>query len=982
MAGDDIQQEFLLKFKEEADELVSQLGRGLLHLEDEPDDAECHKEVARVAHTLKGTANMMGIADVGQMAHKIEELLALVRDGERQMTRDIGDVLLDCLDSVQIVLNQLVEIDLNEDPQTQSRCRQIQAFIDGEPSEDEQETAPPPAPPEPGEQPEPPEPETPPEEEEEDPEAEEEEEEESEAFVDDSGGPDLSEFFAEFKAEAQDLLDRLNQGLLSLEDEPTNMDVLVDITRAAHTLKGSSKLMGFDNIGSVAHKMEDRLKEVRDGSGKMTDELADFLFASLDKIQAILESGGKSEPSDEEEIEETPPEPDEPEPEEPEPEEPEPEEPDETPSPAPTPAPKPASPLANAFGSTPPTALDPEADPAEAATGTAKGPLTAMMENPDDGPTVSRAAAPPTIAQETIRVDTGKVDDLVNVSGEMVVNHIRFEDRLSVLKRLWLDYKEHQRLWLQIRDHLASTVADAGQTTAETASFYDVVHRFSRHMSKFSDTFSWYVREVADDTVHLALTTNDLQREVMALRMVPVAMAFDSFRRTIRDIAREAGKEVRTEMEGRETEIDKKMIEGIKDPLVHLVRNAIDHGIEPPADRAFAGKPKEGTLKLSAREEGDRIIIEVSDDGRGMSPQQIKESALRKGVVTHDEAAEMTDDEILDLIFRPAFSTMEEVTETSGRGVGMDVVKSSIEALKGEVHIRTEVGKGTTFCLALPLTLAVTRVLFVEVSGSTFGLPTPSVQSTAKISRSEIKSIERREAIQVRNRTIPLVALSDLLGLPHTTTSKDDKISVVILQSAGEQIAYVVETVIGEQEIVLKNLGVHLQRVPNVAGAALLGSGDVVLVLHVPDLFASSRLAPRQRRATDMPETAVPLEQAKRVLIVEDSLTTRELERNILAAHGYEVDVANDGIEGLQKLSGGEFDLVVADISMPRMDGFQMITRIKEDESLRNTPVILVTASDRPDDRRRGMELGVEGYVVKSAFDQTGLLDTIQSLIG
>lgn len=957
MAGDDIQQEFLLKFKEEADELVSQLGRGLLHLEEDPADAECHKEVARLAHTLKGTANMMGIADVGQMAHKMEELLARVRDGEMPMTRDAGDVLLDCLDSVQIVLNQLVEIDLNEDAQAARRCRQVQAFIDGKPPEDEPEAAPPvPAP----------RPEAPAAEEEE----QEEEEGEPEALVDDSGGPDLSEFFAEFKAEGQDLLDRLNQGLLSLEDEPTNMDVLIDITRAAHTLKGSSKLMGFNNIGSIAHKMEDRLKDVRDGSGKMTDELADFLFASLDKIQAVLESGSKSQPSDEAEAEEAPPEP---------------EEIDEAPAPVVARASRPTNPLAQAFGSARAAALEsPEEDSEAATTGAAQGPLTALMEKPpDESPAAPRpTASPPTVSQETIRVDTAKVDELVNVSGEMVVNHIRFEDRLSVLKRLWLDCKEHQRLWIQIRDYLASRIIESGPATAEAASFYDVVHRFSRHMSKFSDTFSWYVREVADDTIHLALTTTDLQREVMALRMVPVAMAFDSFRRTIRDIAREAGREVRIEMEGRETEIDKKMIEGIKDPLVHLVRNAIDHGIELPADRVRAGKPREGILKLAAREEGDRIVIEVSDDGRGMDPARIKESALRKGIVTHEEASEMTEDEALDLIFRSAFSTVEKVTETSGRGVGMDVVKSSIEALKGEVHIQTEIGKGTTFRLALPLTLAVTRVLFVEVSGSTFGLPTPSVLQTAKISRSEVKSIERREAIQVRNRTIPLVALNDILGLPHTSSSKDDKVSVVILQSAGEQIAYVVERVIGEQEIVLKNLGVHLQRVPNIAGAALLGSGDIVLVLHVPDLFASSRLAPRQRRVTEAQKAALIEEQAKRVLIVEDSLTTRELERNILAAHGYVVDVANDGIEGLHKLSGGNFDLVVADISMPRMDGFQMITRIKEDEELRGTPVILVTGSDRPDDRRRGMELGVEGYVVKSAFDQTGLLDTIQSLIG
>ncbi|MDA1141536.1 MAG: hybrid sensor histidine kinase/response regulator [Planctomycetota bacterium] len=948
---DDFQKEFLAKFKEEADELIARLNQGLMALESDPTNSEWLREIARLAHTIKGTASMMGIDSISEMAHSMEDALVMVRDEELEMTAELGDVLFAGLDAIQIILNQLIGQQEEQTPNVAVLSKQIRRLLTS--NQGNQATRPetPIAPEEqlapiksPGTRSKTP-----------------------ESLVEHA--PEVNEFLGIFKTEANELLEILNRGALALEENPDDEAAIGELARAAHTLKGSAKMMGFDDISTVAHRLEDRLMSIRDGDEKMTPEVGDLLFSSLDAINALLEGGvlppfedTEHEPQTDidtqtivktrKEVESEPG----------------------------TAAPGTISdrgPLATAFGRAPTkhgpgTTDQPSPD--------SVGPLTLMEGSGIQlGQLMPKATSTPlaTIMQETIRVDTGKVDALVNMAGEMVINQIRFEDGLKMFKRLWVANKELHQRWVFVRDAFMS-MRDSGTELSD--SLLETMNRYAEGRNELTAVLSSYSRHVADDTVHLSMMTGDLQHHVMALRMVPVASVFESFRRTIRDIAREMGKKVRAEIVGQETEIDKKMIEGIKDPLVHLVRNAIDHGIESPEERVRLGKPAEGTLKLAARGEGDHIIIEIEDDGRGMNPDSIRDSAIRKGVISSEEALRMSERDCLHLIFRPNFSTKGHVTEFSGRGVGMDVVKTNIDGLKGEVHIETELGIGSRFLLMLPLTLAVTRVLFVECGSNTFAIPTSSVLKTAKIRRSEIKSIERREAIQILDRTVPLANLSDVLFL-RRNDSDDEKFSVIVLQYAGEYIGFIVDKVVGEQEIVVKELGVHLQDVPNLAGAAVLGSGNVVIVLHVPELFASSKQTPRVARTRVA--RAGPLASSKRrVLVVEDSLATRELERNIIAAQGYEVDVAANGLNALQLLTLNDYDLVVTDISMPKMDGFQMIARIKENRDLMHMPVIIVTSHDSTEERRKGLELGVEGYVVKTAFDQSGLLDTIQRLIG
>lgn len=937
--------EYLNKFKQEADDIVWKLNQGIVELEDAPDEAEKLAEVIRLAHSLKGVASMVGVVEVSKTAHIMEDVLTLVRGGKQKMHSELSDVLFQALDSIQLQLNQLIGMDADRDPEAETVRLKLKAIqqaggtLDEPPAEalsrdepDYTETEPVP--------------------------------EEGEIGT----AIDLSEFIGPFKAEAQEILDQLNLGLLELEKNSTDPEVLAQIARAAHTLKGSSKMMGFDEISAIAHRMEDLLKVIRDGYQLMTVEISDHLFAGLDAMHALLEAGTGGAPANidvqaiskvlEQMASDEPP--------------------SETVPNIEKTVPEPTESPLKAFVSTAEAATTEPAQPSTPST------VTEEIQVPSDTSTNSEGQGPITRVlsslQETIRVDTGKVDDLVNVAGEMVVNQIRFDDRLTSLKQLLAEVKDIHRSWHHVREHLLNLEDVTEDTTPGLTQIFDSLQEHSTRISSLSEEFSSHVREVADDTASLNILTGGLQHEVMGLRMVPISMVFDTFKRTIRDLAREMGKRIEPNIEGRETELDKKMIEGLKEPLVHLVRNSIDHGIEPPEIRSRLGKPHEATLTLSARQEGDHILIQVSDDGKGIDPATIKASALEKGLISEEEAASMSDRDAVYLIFRPNFSTRDKVTETSGRGVGMDVVKSSVEALKGEVRVQTEEGKGSTFTLILPLTLAVTRVLFVEVDEMVFGIPTSSVISSNKVESSEVKSIERREAIQVRDQTVPLVALSDVLRLPYNRKVDEDKISVIILNYAEEQMAFMVDRVICEQEIVIKTLGEHLQNVQNVAGAALQGNGDVVLIMHVPELFDSAKQS-AFRRITDTRESQ-GVKRTKRILVVEDSLTTRELERNLLQSHGYDVEVAYDGMDGLQKAANSDFDLIMADIDMPRLNGFQMIQSLKANESLRSIPVVIVSALDREEDRRRGFELGAEAYVVKSAFDQTGLWDTIQRLIG
>jgi two-component system chemotaxis sensor kinase CheA len=441
-------------------------------------------------------------------------------------------------------------------------------------------------------------------------------------------------------------------------------------------------------------------------------------------------------------------------------------------------------------------------------------------------------------------------------------------------------------------------------------------------------------RAFASDALHLSRVTDELGESVMKVRMLPVSTVLDMFPRMIRDIGREKGKEIEFVVKGGETELDRKVLEEIKDPLVHILRNAVDHGLEMPDDRERAGKPRTGTITVRAFQKGNSIVIQVEDDGGGIDVDKVTKKALREGLITSSELETMSEDEAMRLIFASGLSTSSIITDISGRGVGMDVVRKNIEKLHGHVEIESELGKGTELTLMLPLTLATTQELLVSINEMIFGIPISSVERIRRIQAEDIRHVEGKEAILIDNEPVSLVQLRDVLELEKSAESNgrlDTKLPVVIIGTGKWRIAFLVDTVVGQQESVVKSLGKQLSRVRNVAGATILGTGKVIMTLNPTDLLKSARgvngshtFYKRQKVADNV------VEEQKRILVVDDSLTTRNLEKTILETAGYDVRVASDGREAMQKLAmDADIDLIVSDVLMPNMDGFELTSAVR-----------------------------------------------------
>jgi two-component system chemotaxis sensor kinase CheA len=543
---------------------------------------------------------------------------------------------------------------------------------------------------------------------------------------------------------------------------------------------------------------------------------------------------------------------------------------------------------------------------------------------------------------DTVRAKVKTLDSVVNLIGEMIINKKRFEEKVARLKLLC---------------HEGGAVLPV-----------EGVREFQSGLEA--------------DVLYLDYLVQELHGEAMALRMLPLSTITDGFHRMVRDQAKAQGKEVQLGVEGESIEVDRVLLETLKPAFLHILTNAVDHGIEVPGERQAHGKPSQGTVRISARHEGNSVRIDIRDDGRGMEPEKIRQVALRRGIIEKEEAGLLRDDELLYLILKPGFSTSEIVTDLSGRGVGMEVVKKNIEKVKGNLFIKSEPGRFSEITLLLPLTLSVIEALMVVCGGESYALPLSYVQETVKIRSEDIVTVGGKEVITLRGATIPLVSLAALLGAPERKTLLESgKIAAVILKLRDQSLACTIDASHGSSEIVVKGLGGQLKSVEYVSGATILGDGSPALILNVPDIFAKGEGAGAVgfRKAFEEKEA----ERFKgSILVVDDSITTRTMERSILAAHGYQVEVAISGEDALGKVAGERFDLVVSDIEMPGIDGFELTKRLRAMDEYRDVPVIIVSSRSRDEDKRRAMEVGAQAYIVKGAFDQGALLDTVEALIG
>jgi two-component system chemotaxis sensor kinase CheA len=492
------------------------------------------------------------------------------------------------------------------------------------------------------------------------------------------------------------------------------------------------------------------------------------------------------------------------------------------------------------------------------------------------------------------------------------------------------------------------------------------------------------VRRFREDRTHLARVAKGLERLAIEVRLRPVARVFDPLPREARELARRLGKKARVKIRGAETELDRAVLDGVKDPLLHVLRNTIDHGIEAPAERIAAGKPEEGSIDIEALQDGGSVVIRVKDDGRGIDPERVKASALRKRVINAEQAARMTTDEAVDLVFLPGFSTKETVTDISGRGVGMDIVKKNVEALKGEVRLRSRVGEGTEVTLRVPLTSLVSRVLFFRVGATLMGIPTSAVDATAIVAPDQVGRFNGRSTLKHRDRQVPIAWLSEILGVDQVDPDVEGGAHrVVIVHHNDDQVALVVSAFEGERSVVVKPLGWPLERIRGTAGAVLLGTGDTALLLHVPDLlqFAHESAGAGGGQPRGGERAATYERKQRRVLIVDDSVVTRQLERRILEGLGFEVELAVDGLDALRLLDRTVPDLVLTDVEMPRLDGLGLVRRLRREQKTKDVPILIVSTRGSDEDKQAGLEAGADGYIVKSAFDEATLKDIIERLL-
>ena len=763
----------------------------------------------------------------------------------------------------------------------------------------------------------------------------------------------LKKLLATFRVEADEHLQAMSSGLLALEKMPAGAgraEIIEKIFREAHSLKGAARAVDLTQIESVCQALEGVFAGLKGHRLAVSPPLVDLLHQSLDALGGFL------------------------------------------------------APNAGASDVLPPAiaTLIRRLDEA------LKGPLSkapARTSPAQEIPPASSSAAPaepaapaaplapspaPSLASETIRVSTAKLDAVMRQVEELLSPRLASAQRAEELRETAAALAAWKKQRIRIgpalrlierRLETGGKVNGAGdQQLPQLREYLDAEQLF---MKTLEGQLAGLSRSAAHDQRMLAGMTDTLLHDVKEMHLLPFSSLLEMFPRFTRELARDQGKEVELAIQGGEIEIDRRILEQMKDPLIHMLRNCIDHGIERPEARKDKRKPPQGTITLAiSQKDSGKVEILVADDGAGIDAARVKAAAGKLGVVSAEEAERLGDPEALALVFQSGVSTSPIITDVSGRGLGLAIVREKVERLGGSVAIESRPDAGTRLRIALPLTLATFRGVIVRAGEQLFVIPAASIERVARVAKEDIRTVENRETISLGGQAVSLVGLSDVLEMPRKAAGEAaDSAQAVVLGLGAARIAFRVEQVLGEQEVLVKTLGPQLARVRNVAGASVLGTGRVVPVLNVPDLMQSA-----VKRAT-MPIAPVAAAeepagtQKRSILVVEDSITSRALLKNILESVGYQVTTAVDGIDAYTALKTATFDLVVSDVEMPRMDGFDLTAKVRSDKQLAELPVVLVTALESREDRERGIDVGANAYIVKSSFDQSNLLEIIRRLI-
>lgn len=741
--------------------------------------------------------------------------------------------------------------------------------------------------------------------------------------------PDVSDvsLIELFRSDAEAQIQILTEGLLVLDRNALDVATIEPLMRAAHSIKGAASVVKLDAVVQVAHRMEDCFVAVQKGQLRLTAEDVDLLLGGVDLIVQIARLAED----------------------------------------------KVASWLEVHIGQidralsdisaivTRPAAIRPE--PVEVVLATTIAPPSHQVSAPID-----------VRGQSQLQVSAQNFDRLLSLASSARITAHAMHPLVESLQRC---KKRQGELSVAVEGlHVAIAAARVEHGVKEKSEL--ALQKVSRLSQVLLDSLA----EGEAFERRLLAVSQGMFDEVLALRMRPFRDGVRAFPRMVRDLARSLGKEIRLEISGEDTSVDRDVLAHIESPLVHILRNALDHGIESPEARLAAGKPREGCIRIRARHKAGMLCIEIEDDGRGVDPEAVRLRVVERGLTSTTLAAELSPAELFEFLFLPAFSLKSTTNELSGRGVGLDLVYDTIRQHHGTVRIASVFGENFHTTITLPVTQSIIRALVVEVDGEAYALPITQVERVINVARETVHSLEGRQFFTYGEEHLGLVSAAQLLSMGESQQSGIN-LPVIIIGSGQRRYGLVFDAIRGEQSLVVQSIEAVFGKLRDIASASLLEDGAPVLILDIPDLLLSIDKLLHEGGLRDLASSAYhERELSKRVLVVDDSLTVREMERKLLVARGYEVDIAVDGMDGWNAARSGDYDLVITDVDMPRMDGIELATLIKKDLRLGKTPVMIVSYKDRPEDRARGIHAGADYYLTKGSFHDETLLEAVADLIG
>lgn len=943
--------ELLEGFLIEAEEYAATITNFVTQLAQQPEEREFIKNIRRSAHALKGASGVVGFRTVSRLAHHMQDLLDELYDEERPLTPEIQAML----EQSAVVLQDFVRAQGQSSVFQQAAPALLRAYevaLDrsAEIPAEAITAAPAPVP--------------------------------ASAMAMEEVGRGLMDISPEllegFLLEAEDYLNIIGRLLPTLMTHAQPRDVLQEVRRSVHTFKGAAGVVGHRGVAQLAHRMEDLLDQLYDGQRSITSSIQDLLLSTFDALDTFVRAKGVQ-----------------------------------------TDFAATVQPLYRSYDALLGATTDMTAsEVAQAASEYAYEAAQAKAIQRVEDAGAASAGGVARQGGDMVRVPIQRLDDLVRLVGEMVISRSTYEQHLARLvhqvDELRLSLERLRRISNTIETRYEASTLGGGRerpgalhivspgtmhATSGSAKEFDALE-----FDRYSD-FTLVSRELGETTADInalgqefgdilgdfdsylnrhARLTSEAQDKLMRLRMVPMSTLATRLQRTVRVTAKQQGKDVDLVLEGEEVEFDKTVLEEMAEPLLHLLRNSVDHGIEPPALRQAIDKPQRGQITLRAYTEGTHVVIQVRDDGAGLEPELLRAAAIRGGFVSEAEAPQLSHEELCSFIFRPGFSTAQQVSEISGRGVGADIVQATVNRLKGRVSVDSVPGKGVTFTITLPLTLAITRVLLVKAHEETFAVPLADITHILRLDPENMSYVGDVPVIQVEGQVVPIVRLGEKLRLQQPADNSVQRWPVVVTQVGEKRLGIVVDHLQGGREVVVKTLGNHLRRVDGIIGSTLMGDGSIVLILNTSELMREGRqqVVQRQQTGAAQPVANRNVSAALDIMVVDDSFSVRRVVSNLVKSAGWHPILAKDGLEALNIIQRAAAlpDLILLDVEMPQMDGYELTSTLRANAAYRDIPIVMLTSRSGAKHRQKAFEVGATEYLVKPYQDET-LLNTVRRLV-